>query len=71
VNGSRTAQWRRTIAARQLVEGRTPTKATGLEIDERGRVGPRTCLVCHRRVDDVDGRRTHPLCDPTPTEGTA
>lgn len=67
MNGSRTAQTRRAITGRALVDGRTPTGSAGLEVDEHGRVAARSCTVCTRRVDDVDGRRTHPTCDPTPT----
>lgn len=51
--------------ARPQVEGRTPSGATGLEVDSKGRPGPRTCPRCQTRLDDVDGLGVHPWCDRT------
>ena len=49
--------------AREWVEGTTRTGAAGLEVDPRGRLGPRTCPECRTRLDDVDGLGEHPWCD--------
>lgn len=48
------------------IEGKTSNGMTGLAVDRWGKVGSRTCPICLHRLDDVDGRGTHPNCDPTP-----
>jgi hypothetical protein len=48
------------------IDGTTCNGMTGLAIDRWGHVGSRTCPICEHRLDDVDGRGTHPNCDPTP-----
>jgi hypothetical protein len=51
--------------ARPQVDGVTSAGTTGMEVDAHGRVAARTCPRCQTRLDDVDGRGTHPWCEPT------